>query len=77
MVLRRTGAWDILLDKLDESKPASQKKTRSEEKDDKDKASKLDQALTTIGLTVDTSQYQYIENCSDGAKAWKALMDVL
>lgn len=75
MVLRRTGVWNIMLDKLDEVKPEEERLKRSQAKDDT-RTQKLEEALTTIGLTVDSSQYQYIQECTNGAEAWKALADI-
>ncbi len=66
MVLCHTGVWNIMLDKLDKVKPEEERLKRSQAKEDT-RTQKLEEALTTIGLTVDSSQYQYIQECTNGA----------
>jgi hypothetical protein len=62
MVLRHSGCWDVITEKVTAS-------TR-------DAQSKAEEGLTSIGLTIEPSQYQYIRDCSDGIDAWKALKKV-
>ena len=67
MVLRRTGAWDIVTES--KSKPSdAAEATRWEALNQ--------EALTIIGLSVEPSQYGYIRDSADGIAAWKALAAV-
>jgi hypothetical protein len=67
MVLRRSGCWEITKGTV--SRPAT-----------RDAAEKWDikseEGLTSIGLTIDSDQYQYIEDATTGPEAWEALSKV-
>jgi hypothetical protein len=65
MVFRSYGFWDIL---TDESKAAERKTDEN--------VLNGQEILTSIGLTVDPSQYIYILDAKDGYLAWKALEKV-
>jgi hypothetical protein len=67
MVLRRADLWDLLTaEGIDAEAERAAKKN----------ASKMQEILTAIGLTVDESQYIYIRDAEDGYAAWKALEKV-
>ncbi|KZV95090.1 hypothetical protein EXIGLDRAFT_611044 [Exidia glandulosa HHB12029] len=65
MVLRKTGAWDIVNGTI--TRPAGS--TRDAKAWDDFAAD----ALVTIGLCVEPSQYQYIQDAADGTAAWDSL----
>lgn len=67
MVLRRAGCWNIV--QGTEERPTTRE---GGEKWDL----KADEALTAIGLTVDSDQYQYIQDATNGQEAWKALSKI-
>jgi hypothetical protein len=67
MVLRRADLWDLLTAEGDDA---------DAERAAKKNASKMQEILTAIGLTVDESQYVYIRDAEDGYEAWKALEKV-
>lgn len=62
MVLRRAGCWDVITGTVTAS-------TR-------DAQSKAQEGLTSIGLTIEPSQYQYIRDSPDGIHAWQALKKI-
>jgi len=67
MVLRRSGCWEIVNGTI--SKPST--------RDAREKWEiKSEEGLTSIGLTVDTDQYQYIQDATTGPEAWEALSKV-
>jgi len=67
MVLRRAGCWEIVQGK--ELRPTT--------RDAADKwDAKADEGLTAIGLTVDSDQYQYIQDAKNGPEAWTALSKI-
>jgi gag-polypeptide of LTR copia-type/Zinc knuckle len=67
MVLRRADLWDLLTAEGDDA---------DDERAAKKNASKMQEILTAIGLTVDESQYIYIRDADNGYEAWKALEKV-
>lgn len=67
MVLRRADCWDIV--RGEEKKPSTRD---GAEKWD----AKANEGLTAIGLTVDSDQYQYIQDATNGPEAWKALSKI-
>ena len=67
MVLRRSGCWNIV--NGTESKPSTRDAAEKWE-------IKSEEGLTSIGLTIDADQYQYIEAATTGPAAWSALSKV-
>lgn len=65
MVLRRAGSWNIV--NGTKQKP---------ETGGEDWEKKAEEALTYIGLTVETSQYSYIRDAKNGIEAWSALKEI-
>jgi hypothetical protein len=65
MVFRRAGCYHI----IDTPRPST-----------RDAAEKWDaqaeEMLTAIGLTIDPSQYQYIDSCKTGVEAWEKLKKI-
>lgn len=84
MVLRRAGLWTIIQEWIDkraapdtDSLPAaSVATTRRQARAAEDKAKESEEILTIIGLTIDPSQYQHIEGCTDGLEAWAKLAEI-
>jgi hypothetical protein len=67
MVLRRAGCWDIVNGTV--SRPPT--------RDAREKWDiKSEEGLTSIGLTIYSDQYQYIEDAKTGEEAWKELSKV-
>ncbi|GLB42146.1 putative gag-polypeptide of LTR copia-type [Lyophyllum shimeji] len=65
MVLRRAGCWEV----MSKEKPSTREAQATWE-------AKAEEALTAIGLTLDPSQYQYIQDATDGVDAWKKLQKI-
>ena len=65
MVLRRAGSWEIVSGVTQEPETGAEEWVK-----------KADEGLTFIGLTVDTTQYGYIRDASNGVEAWQALKNI-
>lgn len=83
MVLRRAGLWAPIAAWIDQKKAlmetesqAATRTTRAQAKADDSKAKESEEILTVIGLTIDPSQYQHIQDCADGIAAWSALAEL-
>lgn len=66
MIFRRAGVWRVV----------NGEEKRPEDKDVKGQADwdgKSEEALTAIGLTVDSSQTAHIRDCTTGPEAWSTL----
>ena len=67
MILRKAHCWDVISGQV--AKPAMRTGEDSWSK-------KSEEGLTTIGLTIEPTQFVYIRDITEGPAAWKALADI-